>query len=158
MIVIPNFYFLFLATFDVQKTDVKKEGGALNVTCVFASGSQARGCFIVIWVVSDGPSYSKSTEARRIKLDGGELQRDASVSFMGLKAGTYSVLIFDVGVNGEYDLDKSLYNELIEIRKLSQTIELIPTITFTSAFTGMQHIMLEICKVITHLKCHKQCL
>ena len=74
-------------------------------------------------------------EALRVELANGELEREASTSFTGLEAGTYNVLIYDVGVNGTFDLNRSLYNELIEVN-LSLIVEPVPTITSTSASPG----------------------
>ena len=124
-----------LATFDVQDWDIRRGDGALNVTCVFATGSLAQGCRIEL--VSDGPPHPPSMEAEalRVELANGELEREASTSFTDLEAGTYNVLIYDVGVNGTFDLDKSLYNELIEIKNFSPSIE--PVLTSTSASPGI---------------------
>ena len=72
-------------------------------------------------------------EALRVELANGELEREASTSFTDLEAGTYKVLIYDVGVDGMFDLDMSLYNELIKVKNLSLIVEPVPTITSTSA-------------------------
>ena len=138
---IPNVCFYSLATFDVQEVDVRSGDRTIDVTCVFARGSQAQGCRIVIQLVTDGPPYSASMEAEALRgeLANGELEREASTSFTGLEAGTYNVSIYDmgVGVDGTFDLDRSLYNELIEVKNLSLTVEPVPTITSTSASPGM---------------------
>ena len=136
--IIPNVCFYSLATFDVQEVDVRSGDRKIDVTCVFATGSQALGCRIVIQLVSDGPPHPPSMEAEALRgeLDNGELEREASTSFTDLEAGTYNVLIYDMGVNGTFDLDRSLYNELIEVY-LSLTVEPVPTITSTSASPGM---------------------
>ena len=137
--IIPNVCFYSLATFDVQELEVRSGDGTIVVTCVFATGSQAQGCRIVVQLVSDGPPHSPSmeVEALRGELANGELEREASTSFTDLEAGTYNVLIYDVGVDGTFDLDKSLYNELIEVKNLSLIVEPVPTITSTSASPGM---------------------
>ena len=119
--------FLFLATFDLQKEDVRKGSGTLNVTCVFARGSHAKGCHIVIRLMTYGQPHSASMEARRGELANGELEREVSTSFTDLEAGTYNVSIYDVGVNGEYNLEKSVYNEVIVLLEFS----LLPTSSVT---------------------------
>ena len=125
--IIPNVCFYSLATFDVQEVDVRSGDRTIVVTCVFATGSQAQGCHIVIQLVSDGPPHPPSMEAEalRVELANGELEREALTSFTGLEAGTYNVLIYDVGVNGTFDLDIEIY--------LSPSIE---TRTSTSASPG----------------------
>ena len=136
---IPNVCFYSLATFDVQEVEVRSGDGTIDVTCGFARGSQSQGCLIVVQLVSDGPPHSPSmeVEALRVELANGELEREASTSFTHLEAGTYNVSIYDVGVDGTFDLDRSLYNELIEVKNLSLIVELVPTITSTSASPGM---------------------
>ena len=136
---IPNVCFYSLATFDVQELDVRSGDRIIDVTCVFARGSQAQGCFIVIQLVTDGPPHPPSMEAEALRgeLANGELEREASTSFTDLEAGTYNVLIFDVGVDGTFDLDRSLYNELIEVKNLSQIVEPVPSVTSTSASPGV---------------------
>ena len=117
--------------------EVRSGDRTIVVTCGFARGSQAQGCRIVIQLVSDGLPHppSMEVEALRRELANGELEREASTSFT-LEAGTYNVLIYDVGVDGTFDLNRSLYNELIEVN-LSLIVEPVPTITSTSASPGM---------------------
>ena len=136
---IPNICFYSLATFDVQEVDVRSGDRTIDVTCVFARGSQAQGCRIVIQLVTDGPSYSASMEAEALRreLANGELEREASTSFTDLEAGTYNVLIYDVGMDGTFDLNRTLYNEQFEVKNLSLIVEPVPTITSTSASPGM---------------------
>ena len=119
--------------------EVRRGNGTIDVTCVFATGSHAQGCLIVIQLVTDGPPHppSMGAEALRRELANGELEREASTSFTDLEAGTYNVLIYDVGVDGTFDLDKSLYNEQFEVKNLSLIVEPVPTITSTSASPGM---------------------
>ena len=133
--IIPNICFYSLATFDVQEVEVMSGHGTIYVTCVFATGSQAQGCRIEL--VTDGPPHlpSMEAEARRGELANGELEREASTSFTDLEAGTYNVLIFDIGVDGTFDLNnKSLHHELIEI--FSPSIEPVQTHTSTSTVTS----------------------
>ena len=136
---IPNICFYSLATFDVQEVDVRSGDRTIDVTCVFARGSQAQGCRIVIQLVTDGPPYSASMEAEALRgeLANGELEREASTSFTDLEAGTYNVLIYDVGMDGTFDLNRTLYNEQFEVKNLSLIVEPVPTITSTSASPGM---------------------
>ena len=137
--IITNICFYSLATFDVQEVEVRSRDRTIDVTCGFATGSQVQGCFIVIRLVRNGPPHPPSMEAEalRVELANGELEREASTSFTDLEAGTYNVLIYDVGVDGTFDLDKSLYNELIEVKNLSLIVVPVPTITSTSASPGM---------------------
>ena len=83
----------------------------------------------MIQLVSEGPPHQPSMEAEalRVELANGELEREASTSFTDLEAGTYNVLIYDVGVDGEYNLEKSVYNELIALLEFS----LLPTSSVT---------------------------
>ena len=136
---IPNVCFYSLATFDVQEVDVRSGDRTIDVTCVFARGSQAQGCRIVIQLVTDGPPYSASMEAEALRgeLANGELEREASTPFTDLEAGTYNVLIYDVGMDGTFDLNRTLYNEQFEVKNLSLIVEPVPTITSTSASPGM---------------------
>ena len=82
-------------------------------------------------------------EALRRELANGELEREASTSFTDLEAGTYNVLIYDVGVDGTFDLDKSLYDEQFESKNL---LPIEPVPTSTSVSPGMT----SICHVIHH--------
>ena len=99
----------------------------------------------MIQLVTDGLPHPPSMEAEALRreLANGELEREASTSFTDLEAGTYNVLIYDVGVDGTFDLDKSLYNEQFEIKNL---LPIEPVPTSTSVSPGMT----SICHVIHH--------
>ena len=130
---------------------VRSGDRTIYVTCVFATGSQAQGCRIEL--VTDGPPHLPSMEAEALRGEAnGELEREASTSFTDLEAGTYNVLIFDMGVNGTFDLNnKSLYHELIEI--FSPSIEPVQTHTSTSTvtFPGMQVMFVaDTCTCMSH--------
>jgi len=77
------YLFLHSATYDVQ--DAKIRGGAENISiqCVFAPGSQARGCHMKI----------RKTTVQVNKTRSGNLTEEQIVT--GLTPGSYEVLIFD---------------------------------------------------------------
>ena len=132
---------LFLFLSHIRCSGLGRKGRSQSNPCnvCVCKGSQSQGCRIVVQLVSDGPPHSPSmgAEALRGELANGELEREASTSFTDLEAGTYNVLIYDVEVDGTFDLDKSLYNELIEVKNMSLIVEPVPTITSTSASPGM---------------------
>ena len=68
------------ATFDVQ--DVKLHGGTRNISirCVFASGSQARGCHV---------------EIRNSSIQRNIARRQSEQTVAGLTPGSYEVFVFD---------------------------------------------------------------
>ena len=79
----------YSATYDVQ--DVELRGGRENISiqCVFASGSQARGCLVVIRNSSTDKITSFFINVTR------NSSSQAEQTLTGLTPGSYEVLIFD---------------------------------------------------------------
>ena len=84
-----------LATYDVQDAEICGESGNIFIKCVFASGSQARGCHVEI-------RHGSMNITRNITV----LRNDSSLSHTaedtvnGLVSGSYEVFIFDLERDG----------------------------------------------------------
>ena len=88
-----------LATYDVQYQEVNNHGGVINVTCIFAKGSQAQGCFITITQLLLEANYTNVWDSEAFR----DSDQNATASFVGLPAGNYSSLILDIEENGTID-------------------------------------------------------
>ena len=78
-------------TFDVQNvTIVPKRDGQYEITCVFASGSQSKGCRIVILPEGGGGDCELSITARRPERGG-----ESVVNVDLPAAGEYSLVVYD---------------------------------------------------------------
>lgn len=106
-------YYLPTATFDVQGESITCDHGVVKVTCIFARGSMAQGCLIVIVRVGSQSSTVHSERALRQESNG-VLSQNTSHSF-NLSVGTYNIVIFDVEADGHVDLMRWLYNEIINV-------------------------------------------
>ena len=96
MIVTTHFFmrglcFLFTATFDVQRL----EPAISEVTCMFACGSVARGCRVIV-TLQQGDFTEHMDAIRETN------SRQASVNFTGLQNGTYAVIAFDIDPDGSF--------------------------------------------------------
>ena len=80
------------ATYDVQDVELHGGGGNISIQCVFASGSQARGCHVVIINSSTDKITSFSINITR---SGSPLSHTAEQTVTGLALGSYEVFIFD---------------------------------------------------------------
>lgn len=87
--------------------------GMVKVTCIFARGSMAQGCLVIIVPVGHQSSVVYSERALRQETNAA-LSQNASQSF-NLSLGTYNILIFDVEADGSVDLMRRLYNEIISV-------------------------------------------
>ena len=75
------------ATYDVQDVEICVEGGSIFINCVFASGSQAKGCHVEI--------RNSSVSDLNISRSGSPPSRTAKQTVTGLTPGSYEVFIFD---------------------------------------------------------------
>ena len=100
-------------------------GGRISIICIFAEGSQARGCVVIISRRGAEPSVVNNFEASREQGIG-----NATASFTGLPAGIYSVVILDIESDGSIDRSKkSLYEEVVIIDGPVMTSATSPTPT-----------------------------
>ena len=74
------------ATYDVQDVELHSGRENMSIQCVFASGSQARGCHLEI---------RNSSIQRNITRSGSPLSQIAEQTVTGLTPGSYEVFIFD---------------------------------------------------------------
>ena len=79
------------ATCDIQHVNLHSEGENIAIQCVFASGSQARGCHVKI---------RNSSIQMNIARSGSPLSQIAEQTMTGLTPGSYKVFIFDWERNG----------------------------------------------------------
>lgn len=104
---------LLAATFDVQGESVTCDQGMVKVTCIFARGSMAQGCLVIIVPVGHQSSVVYSERALRQETNAA-LSQNASHSF-NLSLGTYNILILDIEADGFVDETRRLYNEIISV-------------------------------------------
>ncbi|CAI8009840.1 hypothetical protein GBAR_LOCUS6564 [Geodia barretti] len=78
---------LSLSTFDVQNVEVRLTNTEYEITCYFASGSEARGCRIVL--INDEGEGREECNAQRLEGVG------EAVIKATLPAGEYSLLVYD---------------------------------------------------------------
>ena len=76
------------ATYDVQDVELQVGGENISIQCVFASGSQARGCYVEIRNISLNITMN-------ITRSGSPLSQIAKQTVTGLTPGSYEVFIFD---------------------------------------------------------------
>ena len=79
------------ATYDVQYAEIHGGKENISIQCVFASGSQARGCCVEI---------RNSSIKMNITRHSSPLSRIAEQTMTGLVPGSYEVFIFDWENNG----------------------------------------------------------
>ena len=84
---------IYTDTFDVQAIEVTPGAGSVMVTCSFAEGSAAQGCRIVV-------SLNSSNVATRDALRKDQFANTSSAHVAGLSPGYYSVMVFDLEMNG----------------------------------------------------------
>jgi hypothetical protein len=77
---------LYFSTFDVQDVLITPKSGRYDITCFFADGSKATGCRVVL---IDRENRCELMATRQ------ERTREAAVN-VGLPAGEYSVLVYDI--------------------------------------------------------------
>ena len=106
-------------------------GGRISIICIFAEGSQARGCFVIISRLGTEPSVVKNSEASREQGIG-----NATASFTGLPAGIYSIAILDIEEDGSIESRESLYEEVVIIDGPVMTSAASPTPTTRVAATA----------------------
>ena len=110
------------ATYDVQDAKLHPGRENISIQCVFASGSQARGCLVEI--------RNSSIEVN-ITRNGSPLSDTAEQTVAGLKPGSYEVLIFDWERDGSLSSTPS-YTGHVNVTALdvdTSTISAPPTTT-----------------------------
>ena len=95
------------ATFDVQGESISCNQGVVWITCIFARGSLAKGCLIIIAPVGNHSSTVPPKRALRQESND-SLSQNASHSF-DLSVGPYNILILDVEADESVDLMRRLY-------------------------------------------------
>ena len=110
------------ATYDVQ--DVEIHGGSENISiqCVFASGSQARGCHVEIRNSSIKINITRSSSLQ---------SQTAEQTVTGLAPGSYEVLIFDWERDGSVSSTPS-YVGHVNVTALDTSTTSVPPTTTTS--------------------------
>ena len=81
------------ATYDVQDVEICGESGNIFIRCVFAFGSQAKGCQVVI-------RNALMNITKNITRSGSPLNRTVEEMLNRLVLGSYEVLIFDIEGDG----------------------------------------------------------
>ena len=82
------------ATYDVQDVELCVEGRSIFIECMFASGSQAKGCHVEI--------RNSSVSDLNISRIGHPPSRTAKQDVTGLTLGSYKVFIFDWESDGSF--------------------------------------------------------
>ena len=107
------------ATYDVQNVELHAGRENITIQCVFASGSQARGCHVEI---------RNSSIQMNIMRSGSPLSHTAEQTVTGLTPGSYEVFIFD------WERDGSLSSTPSYVGHVNVT-ELEPAVFTTSTKT-----------------------
>ena len=118
------------ATYDVQDVQLHGGGGNISIECVFASGSQARGCHVEIRNSSIDEITSSS-----ITKSGSPQSHIAEGTVTGLTPGSYEVLIFDWERDGSV---ASIPSYVGHVNVTESTTVVTTTATLTNP-TGRRH-------------------
>ena len=103
-----------IATFDIRGIEVGGQGGNINVTCIFARGSEAKGCMVSVTYLANASESPVMKNADR-RVVNGQLSQTASTVFTGLQNGTYMVIATDVEVDGSFDLGREAESQVVII-------------------------------------------
>ena len=92
---------MHVATYGVQKTEITGDSllNSICITCIFARGTSARGCYISLQENHD--SVATNTTGLRIEREGDSL--NATGCIKDLKGGLYYVAVYDVEADGTID-------------------------------------------------------
>ena len=115
----------YIATYSVQGAEIS-EGGVHNsicITCIFAQGTSALGCFISL--LENHDSKATNTTGLRIEREGDSLNATGCIE--DLEGGLYHVVVYDVEADGTVDWDS---------KALSLTTALNLTIFLDQLSTG----------------------
>ena len=110
-----------LATYDVQDAEICGEKGSIYIRCVFASGSQAKGCHVKI----QNFSININDTSMNISRSG-----DSQSQTVTIAPGSYEVLIFDWEKNGSVASTPS-YVGHVNVTDIPITNSFSPTMTTT---------------------------
>ena len=124
------------ATYDVQNVELHGGTRSIFIQCVFASGSQARGCRVEI-------RNSSIQMIQNITRIDDSLSHTADQTVTGLAPGSYEVLIFDWERDGSFASTPSYtghINVTAEVRSVPPT---------TTVATGMYNLI-----ITSKSKCH----
>ena len=89
------------ATYGVQEAKIS-EGNLLNsicITCIFAQGTSAQGCYISL--LENHDSVATNTTGLRIEREGDSLNATGCIE--DLEGGLYHVVVYDVEADGTVD-------------------------------------------------------
>ena len=89
------------ATYGVQEAKIS-EGNLLNsicITCIFARGTSAQGCYISL--LENHDSVATNTTGLRIEREGDSLNATGCIE--DLEGGLYHVVVYDVEADGTVD-------------------------------------------------------
>ena len=114
----------------MQDKDYTPGPGEISVTCYFAVGSHALGCYVVIststMLVQDGDIRRENiTDSSSMMW---HLSDSATRVFSGLEVGTYSVVLYDIEYDDKFDLTKGIHLETVNVTETAPTrITDVPT-------------------------------
>ena len=109
----------YSATYDVQGVDLHGGIGNISIQCEFASGSQARGCHVMIRNSSPDKTTSSSMNITR---NSSSQSHTAEQTVTGLTPGSYEVHVFDWERNGLVASTPS-YVEHVNVTGLNREVD-----------------------------------
>jgi len=93
-------YLFTLATYDVQDAEISEGINSICITCIFARGTSAQGCYISL--LQNHDSVPTNTTSLRIEREGDSLNATGCIE--DLEGGLYHVVVYDIVADGTIDL------------------------------------------------------
>ena len=89
------------ATYGVQEAEISEDIllGSICITCTFARGTSAQGCYISL--LENHDSVTTNTTGLRIEREGDSLNATGCIE--DLEGGLYHVVVYDVEADGTVD-------------------------------------------------------
>ena len=91
-----------IATYDVQDAEISEGINSICITCIFARGTSAQGCYISLLQKHD----SVATNTTGLRIEKGD-SLNATGCIENLEGGLYHVAVYDIDADGTIDWHNS---------------------------------------------------